>query len=902
MSKKDTLNGATIVLGIASIFAGPGGALAAYASVVRGAQVALTVYGLYSGYRQSQKAAAASNSGLEDRTVSIASIEYPRSVVYGRRIVKGRPVFWVEPKNGTRVNEPNYYFWMVYAFEPGHEIDGFEEVYFNGEAVGPFIGPLHWGMTDVATGSKFYRNSPTSNHVSGIVGAGGKYILPMAPKKLLSVTVTDPQYVDNGDQEGEWTNGRASWMASPIKVEATLSGSSVQIDAKYAGWPITVHYEWDKGGPYVAMQGYLGTASQTVNKAIQQADPTWNDNCRLRGTPYLVIRIDPDSEMFQSGVPVVTALIRGMRCYDPWTGTTGWTANPAHHIYDYLTIHCKLLPSEINLDRLLAVRNSCDESVRISNDRQTGVARFEKRFESHAILSTENGRLDNFRVLLSTIGGSSTFSDGQYQIRASVSEFPSGSLNEDQLGSGNIVVQPRPSVFEGFNAVRGVFVNAEEKYMTLDYPPYQSEYYVSLDHGSTLPQQIDFSAVTSAHQAQRIARMQLHLARNTMTFEATWTIAALQYSPGEVITVNLPQFGWTAKPFRVQKREMLNDGQVGMIMREEAASVYSFTYQEGVDPDPSPNTDLPSPYDIAAVTGMTIESGPSFTEYEAGGQVKPAARVRWDLHTTKTVLYGGNIEIWFRWESWEEWQKEMLSGTATRFDLPIRYNRTVIVQVRGVNALGIPGPWTIQSHTGSGAPTSAVAGYNLLANPLFQGWTINGSTTPSTVNIPGWHSRGTQFDGDKTLMYWEATGSGPMAGIGAYFKNKSPNQGEVFDAWSTPVVLGAGTERMLAFADLNLLACDGAVGITFIGPNNEHIATYRGDWITQSQANFYGSPYFGRAYLFCAVPSGATAASFVVSGRVDRSRYPGSLPQVFFRTPQLSIASPNQVTLPDWTP
>lgn len=896
MSKKDALNAGTIALGVAALFAGPGGALAAYANVIRGAQVAMTIYGMYDGYRQSRKQGAANAlaDGLDDRTVSVASIEHPRSIVYGRRIVKGRPVFWVEPKNGTSVNEPGYYFWMVYALEPGHEIDAVEEVYFNGEPVGPFAYPLTEQMVDVAPGSAFYRSTPTAQRDMGDIPAGGLFYLSRAPSKLLAVTVVEPRVYDG---ERLVTDG------GPVSIEPVAGpGNSVQVPARYAGMRIVVDYEFIVGGPYVRIATYRGTSTQTVNTEIQQAGPEWNDNCRLLGTPYLVIRIDPDAEMFKSGIPIVTARIRGKRVYDPWSGTVAWSANPALHIYDYMLAECDVLADEIDLDRLLAVRNASNESVRISDDPKTGAARYEPRFECHAVLSTENGCLDNLRVLLGSIGGTITYSWGSYAVRAAVQEAPTGALFESQLGNGNVVVMPRPSIFDAYNSVRGLFVNAEESYVSADYPPYQSEEYIRRDHGKVLPQQIDFAAVTSAHQAQRIARIQLHLARNTLTLEATWTIAALQYAPGQVITVYLPSlFGEIHKQFRIQQRELQSDGQVRMILREEAPAIYSWTYQEGRDHDPSPNANLPSPYDVASVTGFSIITGENYTEREAGGQVKPSARVKWDEHATPTVLYGGWIEIWYRWSEWDEWVTDKIPGPSTRYDIPIRYGKTVVVQVRGVNAIGIPGAWTVGSHSGGDVPTSAIAGMNLLANPLLQGGGYqtapNGSG--SIAVTPGWAGANNVSDQSHTL--WFGNQTYPFSSAIASVRVANPSAGTWFYAWSDPVVINAGVERMCAFADLSLLNADGFVGIRFRDNAGGEISTTFGDPVPQSRANFYGPPYLAKGHAFADVPANAITAQIVIAGRSTPSAGTFNA-QFVFRGPQLSVASPNQIALPDWTP
>ena len=101
------------------------------------------------------------------------------------------------------------------------------------------------------------------------------------------------------------------------------------------------------------------------------------------------------------------------------------------------------------------------------------------------------------------------------------------------------------------------------------------------------------------------------------------------------------------------------------------------------------------------------------------------------------------------------------------------------------------------------------------------------------------------------------------------------------------------------FADVNLMNCDGSVAIRFSGSGGQHISTYRGEWLPWWRADYNTPPYFERVFVFARVPEGATAAAILIG---SRARTAGQVAQLFFRTPQLSIASPNQLTLPDWTP
>lgn len=903
MSKKDAINVGSIALGVASLFAGPGGALAAYASIIRGAQVAFTLYGMYDGYRQSQKAKGAIFSSLEDRTTTVTAVDEPKSVIYGRRIVRGSPVFIVEPQNFRPVNHPRYYFWMVYAFEPMHEIDEIEEIYFNGEPVGPYVNSITGSNgTDVAPGSKFYSQQQMLTYDQGTVGAGGRFNFTRTAISTMSITVTPPGY---GQTPVSGDLGYDPMVGGPVNLDhPPIVSNGITVPAEYVGWNIKVDYMYDGGGPYVYLRGYRGTEDQTVDKRVQEAASEWNDNCRLRGNPYVVVRIDPDLEMFPSGAPVVSARIRGKRVLDPWTFQTAWSDNPALHIYDYMVNYCRVLPAEINLDLLLAVRNASNEAVLTGN--YNGSPVYEPRFACNAILSSEQGRVDNLRILLAAIGGTMTYSAGRYDVRAAVQEAASGTLGEGQLGSGDISVQPRPSVFEGFNAVRGVFPDQTGKYLATDYPPYQSLFYLEQDNGVALPQQIDLAAVTSAHQAQRIARIQLHLARNALTFEATWNMSALAYSPGQVINVTMPGFGWDAKPFRILRREVQDDMQIKMMMREEPASIYSWNYQEGRDPDPAPNTNLPSPYDVAAITGLVIQSGPTFAEYEAGGQVKPSARATWNLHTTQGVLYGGNIELWWKWGEHDQWQKVMLAGTAIRHDMPVRYNKQLIVQVRGVLATQVGGPWAVQTHRADGAPTSAIAGSNLLANPIF-------SLGPDGLNrnLPGWqnHTAATGQDAlnaDQVLYYYDTAASGNTSGQGiragnyAFFGSVPVTSGRPFAVRSTEIALNSSVKRVVAYADVGVLNCRAAVAVRFLNNAHSQIADYRGEFVTDEVAEVTRS--YARAFVFLDVPANATSAIFIVYAEVNNPAATDASAQVSFRMPYFGIASPNQQTLPDWTP
>ena len=80
----------------------------------------------------------------------------------------------------------------------------------------------------------------------------------------------------------------------------------------------------------VKITSYLGTSTQTADARLVSLFPTlWTSAHRARGVAYLVCEFTFDETAFPSGLPNVTAVVRGAKVYDPRTATTAWSENPA---------------------------------------------------------------------------------------------------------------------------------------------------------------------------------------------------------------------------------------------------------------------------------------------------------------------------------------------------------------------------------------------------------------------------------------------------------------------------------------------------------------------------------------------------------------------------------------------
>jgi hypothetical protein len=112
---------------------------------------------------------------------------------------------------------------------------------------------------------------------------------------------------------------------------------------------------------------YLGTDSQTADAALIAAAPDkWTANHRLRGIAYVLVKLTFDTTAFPTGLPNVSALVRGRKILDTRTGVTAYSSNWALCVRDYLTNATLGLgtdASEIDTTALNAAANISDEDV-----------------------------------------------------------------------------------------------------------------------------------------------------------------------------------------------------------------------------------------------------------------------------------------------------------------------------------------------------------------------------------------------------------------------------------------------------------------------------------------------------------------------------------------------------------
>jgi hypothetical protein len=356
----------------------------------------------------------------------------------------------------------------------------------------------------------------------------------------------------------------------------------------------------------VRIKSKLGTDDQTAfSDLVSESDSLWTSDHRLRGRAVVYIRLEYDQDKFPSGMPNFSFQVRGKRVYDPRSNTTVWSANPALCIADYLTntrygLGC-VYANEIDEAALIAAANVCDEDVTLE------AGGTENKYELHGSILTSGTPEDIINQMLTSMAGKAIWTSGKWRILAGAYYTPTLTFDEDDLRSG-FTVQSLVSRRENFNCVKGVFVSAEDKYMSVDFPPLISDAFIALDNGEAVYKNITLPFTTSVTMAQRLSKIELLKARQQITLTLPLKLQGLKANVGDLVYVNNSRLGWSSKPFEVVAMSMSVDEApaVDLDLREISTAVFDWTTNEEQAYDPAPNTSLPNPFQVSPVTNLTI--------------------------------------------------------------------------------------------------------------------------------------------------------------------------------------------------------------------------------------------------------------------------------------------------------
>ena len=481
-----------------------------------------------------------------------------------------------------------------------------------------------------------------------------------------------------------------------------------------------------------------------------EGDDALTSNFVGNGIAYLYVRYEYDREVFASGLPLITAKVKGKKVYDPRNQTTAYSNNAALCMRDFLTSEYGLNDDAIDDVSFAAAAWDCDEPVALANAEGT-----EKRYTLNGIVKSNSPIGSVLGNMSTACAGTLFWGSGYWKLKVGVYSAPVKSLTLDDL-RGPINLSTRTSMRDSFNGVSGTFNNAADDYITADYPKLISETdagsfvtgnpYTILEVGNT-----DFTAIgassntvgvtftatgsgsgtgkaslflgedggdellldlplpftTSASAAQRIAKLTLFRGREQMAFSADFGLNAFDVEVGDIVSFTNDRYGFNAKEFEVlgwafASNQDAGDLRVTLTLQETSAAAFAWDAEETAII--SNNTILPDFNTVAEVTDLSLYDGSFFG---ADGTHNNAISAYW---TASEDGFVSRYQVQYKRSDESIYQTTFATqvyARLTSLDEEQLYN----VRVRAINTIGVESAWvestftTIKDQVAPAAPT-----------------------------------------------------------------------------------------------------------------------------------------------------------------------------------------------------
>jgi len=385
----------------------------------------------------------------------------------------------------------------------------------------------------------------------------------------------------------------------------------------------------------------LGTDSQTVETNLDAASGTWTSDHRLRGCAYAVWKLLYDRDVYPTGLPNLSVVVKGKKVYDPRLDSTvsggsgshrdddpstwEWSDNSVLCLLDYLRDDFigPAIPMEaFDTDNLIAAANVCDEVVALK------AGGTHARYTTNGIINSAMSHKDVIDFFTEAMAGAFTFSGGVFRIHPGQYDTP----NTDTLDETNVIEvigwRSAPSRRDLVNEVHGLSIDPSAAYQPADYPVREDATAVAEDGGEVLPHKLDLPFVQDNRRAQRIAQIMLKRSRQRGSGTIRCNLSALSVRCWDVQKFTLEDYGWADKTMRITGWTLNPDDTIDLEVREEDSSVYSWTaasdeqdYTSGTAPNINPfGTGVATPFGVVTVPYVITTTN---------GATSPGVNVQW---------------------------------------------------------------------------------------------------------------------------------------------------------------------------------------------------------------------------------------------------------------------------------
>lgn len=791
------------------------------------AQVIGSVYVMREQQRRAQgRARDAYNNSLRDRYAMVRGATEPRRFVLGRQRVSG-PVAFIQ---STGADRTTLAFVVLCA---AHEADGFEGFYIEDELAevdgsGNVLSVRRRDVFSIAAASATVEL--TSEPAAGTVTATATYgttVVPLTVSSVsgTSVTVTGALVGSTGTltityqpASSPWVsgqsgaevtqaftldasgNGSVTLTAAPIAGSVHAVASSVVGDGGWsdvdlmsyasiagltltvsgataaAGYAAKVTYRRAADTSRMVLRTFNGSLGQVADAQLQALFPgTWTSDHTVTGQAGFIGIAEYDTDAFPNGMPNISVVMRGAKLYDPRTGATAWSENPAL-MCRYVATHPLLgrqLDGAVNDDNIAAQANACDPTVTYLVD---GQAHTRPLYTAGLVVQAGQRPADILNDLCNAMAGRWCVVDGMLRLRAGAAVTPLQTLDETWLigevdGQALPVdLQPEIPRADAFNIATGKYADASRDFAELDYPAVSSASYIEDDDGE-LPTEISLPAVTFGGQAQQVVAALMRDSRLGLRLTVHCKpMQAYPVEPFDVLYVTLGRFGFDRVLMEVLDVQWTVGAGIQLMLKATHPSIWALGTDFESTPI-APPTRLPSPWYVPAVDSLACHSGAGEYLLQADGTVVGTMRVTWTPITDRYVTEaGGGVEVKYGLASESEtaWRTALAPQDTGQVRLAdVQDGRMYLVKARAYTAM-VRGEWSpVVLHQVVAKVAAPDAPGGLVVTPLPGGVLLawDAPTDPDYLDTEvrvgaSWGAGASVYQGYATRFVWPWPSSG----------------------------------------------------------------------------------------------------------------------------------------------
>ncbi len=432
---------------------------------------------------------------------------------------------------------------------------------------------------------------------------------------------------------------------------------------------------WDSK---IRIKKNLGTDGQAADPDLLSESNQIDASFRGRGIAYLYVRYEYDQDVFTNGLPLITAVVKGKKVFDPRTSTTAYSNNAALCVRDYITSAYGLSDSDIDDTAFSAAANICDENVSLSGGGT------QKRYTINGITRSDINYGDVLDDMMTACAGTLFWGAGNWKLTVGDYVAPTKTLTLDDL-RGPISLSTRVNLRDQFNVVQGTFNDKDSRWIVTDYPSIRGATFVAEDGGQEQTLDLALPFTTDSAEAQRLAKLTLYRGREQMTFTADFGLNAFDVEVGEIIALTNPRYGWTEKEFEVVGWSFGagNDGAltVSLTLRETSEAAFDWNAEETALIQN--NTNLPSPFTAASV-GLSVG-----TELRVANQQVVGALL---IDVTSASPFADRFEVQYK-RSTDTTYTMAGQAAGNRFEAIGVSDGLYDIRARAVSVLGVRGPF-----------------------------------------------------------------------------------------------------------------------------------------------------------------------------------------------------------------